>query len=124
MEDVPLTELVISPRWAATVGEVDGTAHVVLRVQHPRLGPLDFLLPGNDPIELAAALEKTWERRDEKRMGRATPQAAENVVVAHPNVQPARASWWSRVLRRGPSVTSKFTTTRRQRSSGRRNRAG
>src|SRR5438067_9094031 len=110
MEDVPLTELVISPRWAATVGEVDGTAHVVLRIEHPRLGPLDFLLPGNDPIELAAALEKTWERRDEKRMGQGNSQVTENVVEAHPNIQPVRASWWSRVLRGGPLIRTKSTT--------------
>jgi hypothetical protein len=58
MADVPITELVMSPRWAVTVGDIDGTPHVVLRIQHPRLGPLDFLLPKNDPIELAAALEK------------------------------------------------------------------
>ena len=101
MADISITELVMSPRWTATVGDIDGTLHVVLRIEHPRLGPLDFLLPGNDPIELAAALEKTWERRDERRMGRAIPQATEPGVAAHPNGQTVRASWWSRLFRRG-----------------------
>jgi hypothetical protein len=58
MAEAPITELVLSPRWAVSVGDIDGTPHVVLRIQHPRLGPLDFLLPDNDAVELAAALEK------------------------------------------------------------------
>jgi len=68
MSDQPVTELVLSPRWHVTVGQIDGVAHVFLRVEHPRLGPLDFLLGGNDALELAAALEKTWERRDVRRI--------------------------------------------------------
>ena len=58
MADAPSTELVLSPRWAVSVGEIDGTAHVTLPIQHPRLGELAFLLPNNDAIEMAAALEK------------------------------------------------------------------
>jgi hypothetical protein len=108
MADVPLTELVISPRWAATVGEIDGTTHVVLRIQHPRLGPLDFLLPANDPIELAAALEKTWERRDEARMRNNVPQLGSAAEMRQP-----KRHWWSRLFRtERPSLTSKFVTRR------------
>ena len=64
MANAPVTELVLSPRWTVTVGHIGGTPHVILRIDHPRLGPLDFLLPDNHAIEFAAALEKTWERRD------------------------------------------------------------
>src|SRR5947207_13402507 len=107
MADSPVTELVMSPRWTATVGDIDGTSHVVLRIEHPRLGPLDFLLPHNDPIELAAALEKTWERRDEKRMSRVIPQADYNAEIAQLR-QPARRSLWARIMRTDALVTGKF----------------
>jgi len=73
MPDAPVTELVLSPRWSAAVHHVDGVAHVVLRIEHPRAGALDFLLPGNDPMDLAAALAKTAERRDEARIGSSIP---------------------------------------------------
>jgi hypothetical protein len=110
MADAPSTELVLSPRWAVSVGEIDGTAHVTLRIQHPRLGELAFLLPNNDAIEMAAALEKAWERRDERRLRGASPQGggqAETVRLS----QPGFASWWARLVRAEPSVTTKFTTT-------------
>jgi hypothetical protein len=103
------TELVLSPRWAITVGDIDGTPHVVLRIYHPRLGPLDFLLPKNEPIELAAALEKTWERRDEGRIGTAT-QTGDDIETVRPHRQ-AGSSWWSRFIRWEPVVTSKFIAT-------------
>ena len=109
MAEAPPTELVLSPRWAVSVGEIDGAAHVTLRIQHPRLGELSFLLPSNDAIELAAALEKAWERRDERRMRGASPQAggqAETVRLS----QPGFASWWARLVGAEPTVTTKFTT--------------
>ena len=110
MADAPATELVLSPRWAVSVGEIDGAAHVTLRIQHPRLGELAFLLPSNDAIELAAALEKAWERRDERRLRGAVPQGggqAETVRLS----QPGFASWWARLVRTESTVTTKFTTT-------------
>ena len=111
MADISITELVMSPRWTATVGDIDGTLHVVLRIEHPRLGPLDFLLPGNDSIELAAALEKTWERRDEKRMGNsASPAADKAAEIEQP--QAAQRSWWARIMRPNPLLTSKFIARR------------
>ena len=64
MADAPLTELALSPRWTVAVHQIDGVAHVVLRIEHPRAGPLDFLLPGNDAMDWAAGLAKTAERRD------------------------------------------------------------
>jgi len=73
MANAPVTELVLSPRWTVTVGHIGGTPHVILRIDHPRLGPLDFLLPDNHAIEFAAALEKTWEQRDAGRMSPAAP---------------------------------------------------
>jgi hypothetical protein len=109
MADAPPTELVLSPRWAVSVGEIDGTAHVTLRIQHPRLGELAFLLPNNDAIELAAALERTWERRDERRMRGALPQAGGAPEIVR-LFQPGLASWWARFVRAEPSVTTKFTT--------------
>jgi hypothetical protein len=96
MADEPVTELVLSPRWAVTVGDIEGSPHVVMRIQHPRLGSLDFLLPGNEPVELAAALEKTWERRDEKRLGGAALPMGDSTEPAQPP-RPLRFSWWSRL---------------------------
>jgi hypothetical protein len=108
MAEAPITELVLSPRWAVSVGDIDGTPHVILRIHHPRLGPLDFLLPDNDAIELAAALEKTWERRDERRLQSAAPQR-EAVESARLGRAP---SWWSRLVRPEPRVTTKVVAGR------------
>src|SRR3981189_1532015 len=102
MADTPITELVLSPRWTVSVGDIDGTAHVVLRIHHPRLGPLDFLLPNNHAVEFAAALEKTWERRDEAPMRRTAPPGPP---------RQAHSYWWSWLIRSEPVVTSKFVAT-------------
>jgi hypothetical protein len=123
MANAPVTELVLSPRWTVTVGHIGGTPHVILRIDHPRLGPLDFLLPDNHAIEFAAALEKTWERRDAGRMSPAAPQSGDDIekIPAH---RPRRGRWWSRLLRNDPAVTTKFIATtaaaekRRSRGSG------
>src|SRR5437764_1249263 len=100
MPDAPLAELALSPRWTVAVRPIDGVAHVILRIEHPRAGPLDFLLPGNDAMDWAAALAKTAERRDEARMGSAVPVNSNKTETAQPR-RPARASWWSRLLRPG-----------------------
>ena len=97
MADERIAELLVSPHWTASVGDIDGTPHVVLRIDHPRFGPLDLLLPNNDPIELAAALEKAWERRDDRRMSSGVAQAAVKPDVSQIRRR-ARASWWSRVF--------------------------
>ena len=110
MANAPVNELVLSPRWTVTVGNIDGTPHVLLRIQHPRLGPLDFLLPNNDAIDFAAALEKTWERRDAVRMRRAGPQSDEHVQTIRAG-RPAHRRWWSWLLRSEPVVTAKFIAT-------------
>ena len=110
MANAPVNELVLSPRWTVTVGNIDGTPHVLLRIHHPRLGPLDFLLPNNDAIDFAAALEKTWERRDAVRMHRAAPQSDEPVQTIRAG-RPAHRRWWSWLLRREPVVTTKFVVT-------------
>ena len=68
MPDGPLVEVVLSPRWVLTNVVIDGAPHTVLRIQHPRFGPLDFLLAGNDAMDLAAALAKTAERRETAQM--------------------------------------------------------
>src|SRR5947209_12851560 len=112
MADISITELVMSPRWTATVGDIDGTLHVVLRIEHPRLGPLDFLLPDNDAIELAAALEKTWERRDEKRMQGRAPQEGGNPQIVRLQQPATTRSFWARIMRTDPVVTSKFVADR------------
>ena len=123
MPDAPITEFVLSPRWAASVGDIDGTPHVILRIQHPRLGELAFLLPSNDAIELAAALEKAWERRDERRLSGAAPQGGGQPETVRLS-QPGFASWWARLVRAEPTVTSKFTsapsgaTDKRSKGSG------
>jgi hypothetical protein len=110
MADTPITELVLSPRWTVSVGDIDGTAHVVLRIHHPRLGPLDFLLPNNHAVEFAAALEKTWERRDEARMRRTAPPADANIETIRPPRQ-THSYWWSWLIRSESVVTSKFVAT-------------
>jgi hypothetical protein len=110
MANAPVNELVLSPRWTVTVGNIDGTPHVLLRIHHPRLGPLDFLPPDNDAIDFAAALEKTWERRDAVRMRRAGPQSDEHVQTIGAG-RPAHRRWWSWLLRREPVVTTKFVAT-------------
>jgi hypothetical protein len=110
MANAPVNELVLSPRWTVTVGNIDGTPHVLLRIHHPRLGPLDFLLPDNDAIDFAAALEKTWERRDAVRMRRAAPQSDEHVQTIGAG-RPAHRRWWSWLLRSEPVVTAKFIAT-------------
>src|SRR5258708_28782327 len=112
MADEPTAELLVSPHWAASLGDIDGAAHVILRIEHPRLGPLDFLLPNNDAVELAAALEKTWERRDEKRMGNSAPPATDKTAEIERLPQPARRSWWARIMRPDALVTSKFIARR------------
>jgi hypothetical protein len=100
MPDAPVTELVLSPRWSAAVHHIDGVAHVVLRIEHPRAGALDFLLPGNDPMNLAAALAKTAERRDEARIGSSIPIAVGDAPdPVRLNRNHARApSFWSRLF--------------------------
>jgi hypothetical protein len=110
MANAPVNELVPSPRWTVTVGNIDGTPHVLLRIHHPRLGALNFLLPNNDAINFAAALEKTWERRDAVRMRRAGPQGDEHVQTIGAG-RPAHRRWWSWLLRREPVVTTKFVAT-------------
>jgi hypothetical protein len=110
MANAPVNELVLSPRWTVTVGNIDGTPHVLLRIHHPRLGPLDFLLPNNDAIDFAAALEKTWERRDAVRMRRARPQSDEHVQTIRAG-RPAHRRWWSWLFRSEPVVTAKFIAT-------------
>jgi len=108
MAEAPITELVLSPRWAVSVGDIDGTPHVVLRIQHPRLGPLDFLLPDNDAVELAAALEKTWERRDERRLR--GPGGAPGEIEPGRLVRVGRApSWWSWLTRADPRAALRIT---------------
>ena len=57
-------ELVLSPRWAVTLGNIDGSRHVILRIEHPRHGPINMFLPSSDATDLGAALAKTSERRD------------------------------------------------------------
>jgi hypothetical protein len=107
MAEAPLAELVLSPRWTVAVHPIDGVAHVVLRIDHPRAGPLDFLLPGNDAMDWAAALAKTAERRDEARIGSAVPVISDKTEAVQQRSsthsagasqprQAVRASWWSR----------------------------
>src|SRR6266446_5976639 len=106
MSGATLAELALSPRWTAAVHHIDGMAHVVLRIEHPRAGRLDFLLPGNDPMNLAAALAKTAERRDEARIGSPIPIVvgdAPDPLRFHRNH--ARApSLWSRLFRSQASL--------------------
>ena len=75
--DGPVNELVLSFRWTTAVREIDGTSHVILRLEHPRFGALDFLMHGNQSMDLAAALAKSSEARDEARMRSTVPSVME-----------------------------------------------
>lgn len=118
MAEAPITELVLSPRWTVSVGDIDGTPHVILRIHHPRLGPLDFLLPDNDAIEFAAALEKTWERRDERRLHvkktgeQGDERRPHSAAPQSEELEPVRLSrapsWWSRLVRPDPGVSPRI----------------
>jgi hypothetical protein len=46
------------------LGNIDGSRHVILRIEHPRHGPINMLLPSSNAMDLGAALAKTSERRD------------------------------------------------------------
>src|SRR5439155_13034958 len=99
MSGATLAELALSPRWTAAVHHIDGMAHVVLRIEHPRAGRLHFLLPGNDPMNLAAALAKTAERRDEARIGSPISIAGDSTDPVRLHRGEASAtSWWSRLF--------------------------
>ena len=85
MADAPLVELVLSPRWAVRNVVFDGAPHTVLRIEHPRHGPIDFLLAGDDALQLAAGLDKTAERRETAQLGGTAPavfNAANEAAVA------------------------------------------
>ena len=68
MSDTEIKELALSLQWAVTLRNIDSTPHIVFRVEHPRVPPLDFLLSSKDALDLAAALAKIAERRDEARI--------------------------------------------------------
>lgn len=89
--ETPLAELVLSPRWAVRNVVFDGAPHTVLRIEHPRHGPLDFLLVGNDAVELAAALDKTAERREAAQIGESAAPEQTN--------RDTRPSFWTKIVR-------------------------
>ena len=73
-----ITELALSFTWKVAVREIDAASHIVLRIEHPRLGPLDFLVSSKDAMDLAAALARVAERRDETRLNRSRALTAQN----------------------------------------------
>jgi hypothetical protein len=97
MSDGPLVEVVLSPRWVLTNVVIDGAPHTVLRIQHPRSGPLDFLLAGNDAMDLAAALAKTAERRETAQMAGGVPIEPNHPPPDQTN-QNTRSSIWSKII--------------------------
>jgi hypothetical protein len=98
MADAPLVELVLSPRWAVRNVVIDGAPHTVLRIEHPRHGPLDFLLVGNDALELAAGLDKTAERREAAQLGGAASEVGGSADSEQTN-RDTRPSFWSKIVR-------------------------
>jgi hypothetical protein len=78
MPDLVINEIALSLRWTVTVRNIDGAAHIILRVEHPRAGPLDFLISSKDALDLGAALAKIAETRDEARIGRAVAVTSED----------------------------------------------
>lgn len=78
MSDLVINELALSLRWTVTIRNIDGALHIVFRIEHPRLGPLDFLLSSKDAMDLAAALAKIAESRDEARLGAAVPVVSDD----------------------------------------------
>jgi hypothetical protein len=96
--DAPIAELVLSPRWVLTNVVIDDTPHTVLRIEHPRFGPLDFMLPGNDAMNLAAGLAKTAERREAVQLGGIAPTEHEGDTPIRTN-RDAPTSFWSKIVR-------------------------
>jgi hypothetical protein len=78
MPDTPLTEFVLGIRWTVGVREIYDASHILLRIEHPRLGPLDYLISSKDAMDFAAALARIAERRDETRMHGETPSSKPN----------------------------------------------
>ena len=68
MAQKKIPEVAISPPWAVTVLQIDAAAHLVLRIEHPRYGELNFLLPIDESMKLAAAIAKISEKRDEAQI--------------------------------------------------------
>jgi hypothetical protein len=101
MADAPLVELVLSPRWAVRNVVFDGAPHTVLRIEHPRHGPLDFLLAGDDALQLAAGLDKTTERREAVQLGGAIPTVGDSAEPEQTN-RDTRPSFWSKIVRSRP----------------------
>jgi hypothetical protein len=77
---------------------IDGAPHTVLRIEHPRHGPLDFLLAGNDALQLAAGLDKTAERREAVQLGGAAPAVGGGAEPEQTN-RDTRPSFWSKIVR-------------------------
>jgi hypothetical protein len=98
MADDPLVEFVLSPRWAVRNVVFDGVPHTVLRIEHPRHGPLDFLLAGDDALQLAAGLDKTADRRDAAHLGGAAPEVGGGAEPEQTN-RDTRPSFWSKIVR-------------------------
>jgi len=101
MADAPLVELVLSPRWAVRNVVFDGAPHTVLRIEHPRHGPLDFLLAGDDAWQLAAGLDKTAERREAVQLGGGIPPVGDSAEPEQTN-RDTRPSFWSKIVRSRP----------------------
>jgi hypothetical protein len=97
MAGAPLVELVLSPRWAVRNVVFDGAPHTVLRIEHPRHGPIDFLLAGDDALQLAAGLDKTAERRETAQLG-GTASAVGGGAAPEQTNRDTRPSFWSKIV--------------------------
>ena len=73
MAKPPITEMVLGIRWTVALREILGATHMVLRIEHPRLGPLDFLITSKDALDFAAALAGVAEKWDEARISAGSP---------------------------------------------------
>src|SRR5258708_8199021 len=93
--NAPLSELVLSPRWVLSNVPLDGARHTVFRIWHPRFGPLDFLLQGNDCLELGAGLAEMSDRRDAAQLGGAQPSASDREAPD----SASHSSLWSKIIR-------------------------
>lgn len=68
-----VVEAIIEPQWYTATMDFDGATHVVLHIDHPRHGGLDFVLSKEEARKLAAAMVDEVGRAGETTMDAAAP---------------------------------------------------
>jgi len=64
---IKITELAVNPGWFVGVLPIDGVEHVVMQIEHPRFGTMQFLIPVHEAHSMSAVLSKCADEVAEKR---------------------------------------------------------